>query len=190
MGHRTSISESVCVCVCVLGGGEEWHFQERPLLLGYKAAQHIPGSAANFLWAYWCKGGARRTSEGLRKNDSPRVGKGAMGVTGRDWGVMVWTSSLRSGAWEKLERLWWAGEGGQGVTLTPWRVPEAQSQGGCRGSIWIEQMSLPGDCVCQALGVGNGGLLASGKIIPNPGPFLLSHLLGVSPHLGTALIPF
>lgn len=92
-----------------------------------------------------------------------------MGVTGRDWGVMVWTSSLRSGAWEKLERLWWAGEGGQGVTLTPWRVPEAQSQGGCRGSIWIEQMSLPGDCVCQALGVGNGGLLASGKIIPNPG---------------------
>lgn len=63
---------------------------------------------------------------------------------------MVWTSSLGSGAWETL-RLWWAGEGGQGVAPTPWRVPEARSQGGCRGSIWIEQMSLPVDCVRQAL---------------------------------------
>lgn len=33
-------------------GGKEWHFQERPLLLCYKAAQHIPGFAANFLWSH------------------------------------------------------------------------------------------------------------------------------------------
>lgn len=58
-------------CVC---GGEEWHFQERPLLLGYKAAQHVPGSAANFLWAsvyLLVQSRARRTGEGLRKNDGP-----------------------------------------------------------------------------------------------------------------------
>lgn len=65
---------------CVWGGGargregEKWHFQERSLLLGYKAAQHVPGSAANFLWAsvyLLVQSRARRTGEGLRKNDGP-----------------------------------------------------------------------------------------------------------------------